>query len=360
MLIKDADEPALFYAGIKAYKAVQAGEPIGYMISLDATSSGLQLLAALTGDRKAARLCNVIDTGHREDAYTNLFQSMQRGLTDVAKISRDDVKDAIMTAFYSSTAVPKRVFGEGIVLKAFYDTLQREAPAAWALNEAMLNFWNPKAYSHDWVLPDNYHVHVDVMTPVKESVRFMDEMIDVYYNVNSPQLKGRSLGANMIHSIDGMVVRELTRRCDYDLGQIMRIRNMLNKPKSWLQETLTDDDHMVLVLWSHYKKSGYLSARILDHLKVENLGHVDGNDITMLIDSLPVKPFKIVSIHDCFRCLPNYGNDLRVQYNYQLHLIAKSSMLSDILSQITGKSISVGKQDPGLYRDILYSNYALS
>ena len=67
-LVSQAAEPALFFAGVQAYRAVIRNEPIGYMISLDATSSGLQFLACLTGDDKAAKLCNVIDTGYREDA----------------------------------------------------------------------------------------------------------------------------------------------------------------------------------------------------------------------------------------------------------------------------------------------------
>ena len=39
-LVKQADAPALFFAGVQAWRAVQRGEPIGYPISLDATSSG--------------------------------------------------------------------------------------------------------------------------------------------------------------------------------------------------------------------------------------------------------------------------------------------------------------------------------
>ncbi len=72
MLPKAAD-PAMYFAGVQAWEAVKAGQPIGYPISLDATSSGLQILAALTGDRRAALICNVVNTGKQEDAYTNSF-----------------------------------------------------------------------------------------------------------------------------------------------------------------------------------------------------------------------------------------------------------------------------------------------
>ena len=61
-----------------------------------------------------------------------------------------------------------------------------------------------------------------------------------------------------------------------------------------------------------------------------------------------------------FRCLPNYGNDLRYQYNLQLHLIAKSELLSYLLSQLLKQTVSIGKLDPSLANDILATEYALS
>src|SRR5690606_19590575 len=194
----------------------KAGKPTGYMISLDATSSGLQLLAALTGDLRAAQLCNVVDTGHREDAYTNVYATMLSQLDESGKITRDMAKDAIMTSLYGSTAVPKRVFGEGNLLDVFYFVMENIAPAAWVLNQAFLAIWDPGALSNDWVLPENFHVHIKVMDQVKERVHFLNQPFDVFYKVNRPMSDGRSLGANTIHSIDGMIVREITRRCDYD------------------------------------------------------------------------------------------------------------------------------------------------
>ena len=109
-LVDKAENPALFYAGIRALDAVDHGQPIGYPVSLDATSSGLQILAVLTGDTKAAQLCNVVSTGKREDAYTGVYNRMLTQIGENSKIERADVKDAVMTALYGSKAVPKRVF----------------------------------------------------------------------------------------------------------------------------------------------------------------------------------------------------------------------------------------------------------
>jgi len=164
----------------------------------------------------------------------------------------------------------------------------------------------------------------------------------------------------MVHSIDGMIVREMTRRCDYEPERINQLRECLEQPELFDNATLTDDDHLVAILWDHYAQSGYLSARILDHLNLQNLGHVDPAVVRNMLDTLPEKPFKVVSVHDCFRCLPHYGNDLRTQYNLQLQLIARSNLLQALISQIMGKPVSIGKLDPTLWHDISQANYALS
>lgn len=357
-LVPQAEEPALYYAGCKAWEDVQAGRPTGYMISLDATSSGLQLLAALTGDQSAAELCNVVDTGKRQDAYTAIYELMLGLIGDTSKISRDMTKDAIMTSLYGSTAVPKRVFGEGNLLDVFFYTMERATPAAWDLNQTMLSLWNPHAYSHDWVLPDNFHVKIKVKDRVKHTVHFLNQPFDVYTKVNQPTPTGRSLGANTIHSIDGMIVREMVRRCMYDPRQFNAVLDALEFPG----ETDADSENgqMTLTLWNHYLASGYISARILDYLTPETVGLVDKGVILEMMSTFPPKPFTIVTIHDCFRCLPNYGNDLRQQYNLQLKLIAQSNLLQYMISQLVGRQVRIGKLHPALHRSVMQTNYALS
>lgn len=359
-LVKQAETPALYYAGVKAWGAVQRGEPIGYPISLDGTASGFQLLSCLTGDRNAAQLCNVVNTGNREDAYTVVYKAMMEVLGESAKIDREDTKRAIMTSLYGSEAVPKEVFGKGKLLKVFNTAMETLAPAAWALNKAFLAMWNPNALINSWVLPDNFYVHVKVMNQEEETVHFLNKPYSTFRTVNAPSENGRSLGANTVHSVDGMIVREMARRCDYDPAMVQYLYEVL---ETHSEHPANEDSvmlKMVEILWQHYLDSGYLSARIMAYIHPDTVHLVDREVIKELLDSLPKKPFKVLSIHDAFRCLPQYGNDLRVQYNRQLMLIAKSNLLQFLLSQIMGKEIKITKQDPDLWEDIPDSNYSLS
>lgn len=367
-MLEQAKTPALYYAGVKAWEAVLRGEPSGYPISLDGTASGMQILSALTCDRKAASLCNVLDTGKRENAYTNIYNAMVEQLGESATISDDDVKQAVMTSLYGSEAEPVKIFGTGALLNTFYSTMEQEAPIVWELNRLFLQLWNPEASSNDWVLPDNFHVHVKVMRKVEEQVHFLNTPYTVVKEINAPKKIGRSIGANTTHSLDALVVREMGRRCMYDPQTVSDTKSILvhhGKDKAEtltgiLLQTASKQTHMVLTLWDHYKKSGYLSARIIDYINVVNVRYVDKAVLLELIESLPAKPFQVVSVHDCWRCLPSYGNDLRKQYNLQLSLIAKSNLLSYIISQIVGSPVTAPAKDESMAEEILQADYALS
>jgi len=359
--LKEAAHPAMFYAGVKAWEDVKAGWPSGYPISLDATASGMQILSVLTGDRRAAQFTNVVDTGNRNDAYTLLFNAMSKRVGNKMQCSRADMKQAIMTAFYGSEAVPKEVFGEGKMLGVFFATLEEETPFIWELNKAFLRIWNPNTLSYNWVLPDNFHAHIKVMDNVQEDVQFMGETVATFRKENMVTPTGRSIGANVTHSLDGMIVRELVRRCAYKPGLKEKITQLI-KENEYVIEDIDKNStktQMVCKLWDHYEASGFLSARILDYLDENTIKLVNTDDIQTMVNSMPAKPFKIIPVHDCFRVLPNYGNDLRIQYNLQLSLLAKSNMLGFILSQIIGKKVNVNKQDD-FGDEILQADYALS
>ncbi len=61
-----------------------------------------------------------------------------------------------------------------------------------------------------------------------------------------------------------------------------------------------------------------------------------------------------------FRCHPNYGNDLRLQYNTIMADINDSTILEYIASQLVGKSISAKKIGKIPREVIMNGNYLLS
>lgn len=364
-LIKQSETPALYYAGVQAWRDVVAGKPSGYPISLDACSSGFQILSCITGDVSAAKLCGVIDTGKREDAYVGIFDIMASEISGKTKIARKKVKLAIMTALYGSTAIPEEVFGTGELLAIFHKIMERVAPYVWELNAAFLDIWDPEIKMHSWVMPDNFHVHVKVMCPVIDKVHFLNQPYDITRYVNQGKEGGKSLAANTTHSLDGLGVREMTRRCSYDPAQrdaalaslIYHGRDEAAEYEGGMPDSNTK---MVLTLWHHYLASGFLSVRIMDHLTDLNARYVDRDVVMNLISTLPVKPFQLLSVHDCFRCLPSYGNDLRQQYIHFLTDLAKSKMLSYLLSQILQRQVPIVRPNPEMWKLVAQANYPLS
>ena len=88
---------------------------------------------------------------------------------------------------------------------------------------------------------------------------------------------------------------------------------------------------------------------VTEVLDTENLALVlnDLPAIQSLPDPLPAKPFPVLAIHDAFACHPNYGNDVRRQYNRILHDIGASEMLASVVSDIAGQPTQVHKRTKG-------------
>ncbi len=365
-LVEKAEEPAMFFAGLQAYRAAQQGKPIGYMISLDATASGAQILAALVGCKKSAAMCNMVDTGNREDFYTNAYNALCDSAGTASTITRGQAKDAIMPWFYGSKQEPEAVFGvDTPMLAAFYETMDTVAPGISKLRDALVALWNPDVLSHDWILPDNYHVKVKVKDSHSDNVVFLNRPYEVVTSVNRPTEFGLSNAANSVHSIDGYIVREMGRRCNYDKEMRLNVMELCAATPThtpFCGREGTKQAKMTRTLLGHFQRTGMLSARILECINEETIHLLDTAErdaLWQLLESMPKKPFKILSNHDCFRASPNYGNDMRRQYNQIMHEIAKSTLLEDIASQIVQTPVSAPKIGD-ISNDVLQANYALS
>jgi len=215
----DADEPELLAKAMNAYQDAKENRPSGHLMGLDATASGIQLLACLSGCHKTAAKVNLINTGKREDVYESTAEHMSNLCGH--EISRKMIKHPIMTYFYNSKAEPKAVFGEDTPeLDAFYQTLKDDLPGACEAMEDIQSCWNPNAPYHEWYMPDGHYVRCDVMVPVKKKIEVaeLDKATFTYQmDVIGTSKYGVSLPANVTHSVDAYVCREMVRRCRFNL-----------------------------------------------------------------------------------------------------------------------------------------------
>jgi hypothetical protein len=359
--VEEADEPAIYYGALLAFEDAEAGKPSGFMVGLDACSSGIQIMGALMNCEVTCRSTGLIDPNIRADIYTDVTAVMNRKLKSLnitVAASRKDVKPALMTHFYGSTEQPKIIFGEDTPeLQAFYESLYDVAPGACEAMEHLLGAWQPYATEHRWALPDGF----EAVCPVVEAI---DKRIEVdelnhstfthrFYEVVG-QEKGLSIAANVIHSIDGMLVREMLRRCKYNPA-------ILNQALGMIEAYYRDKGIMIP---TNNPTKEFVSIRLAEMLVDGEINIEDFEDelpqlARIIIASLDHKPFPVVTVHDEFKCHPNYMNHLRAHYVSMFQELAHSELLSDILSQIHGKTYHVPKFG-NVVEKIGKANYALS
>ncbi len=206
--VNDADEPILMLKAITALEDALAGNPTGFVMSLDATASGLQIMACLTGCHTTAASVNLIDNGKRNCPY--------QAAAEEFGCDRSFIKKPLMTHFYGSKKEPANIFGENTPeLAKFYEMMNTQFPGAMSCMEIMQNSWQSNNLYHEWTLPDGHVAHVKVTEKVDKKIE-IDELNHMTFThrieVNQPQDFQVSLAANIVHSVDGYVVREMYRK----------------------------------------------------------------------------------------------------------------------------------------------------
>lgn len=360
-LANKADEPAHAYSALEAWFRTSEGKASGHLIGLDATASGPQILGIITEDVNACKLTNTINSGKRVDMYKDIYKKVQTRMGNKLSITRDQVKAAIMQRCYGGTATAKKYFEDYVDI--FEDVMAEEMPNVWAFNQLALDMWDDTVLEYNWVMPDNFHINMKVIDKIYTDFNYKGQDYTFIHNENQPRKRGLALGANITHSIDGFINREMFSRCMFN-PEIKKLLNLnANSGKNSNSYYNHPKTQKLLDLIDLYHESGYLSARVLDYVDENTIGFLLNSDLVKVIDlikSLPEKPFDLLSIHDCFRCHANYGNDVREQYKNCLVELAKSDMLQFLLRQITGSNdITYVKDEPELYKKIEDEEYAI-
>lgn len=347
-----AEEPILYYKAVKALRQAMSGKPINHAVALDAVCSGLSLMSVMMNCRQGCYLTGLIDPDNRIDAYTEITTALNKKLDSDMLIPRKDSKRALMTMLYGSKAVPEEVFGADV--NTFYKTVAEECTGAYKLLQLLLDSWDSYALNHSWYMPDRHYVYCPVMQTNEKRVTLTDweysPVVNIKENIGLKQ--GVSNAANVIHSIDGYVLRTLIRRCNYKPKKVKQALSAL---------VSSTDDYKPNELNTYWFKTKMPDITYLDEIisKANELDRELKDELIRILTMvLKHKPFDVICIHDSFAVHPNHCNQLRFHYKEILAELADSTVIDDILNQLYGNEDTVAKGE-SVSSYIRNSNYGL-
>ena len=364
-LTNEAEDPALYLRGVQELQRLVSGKTdSNYMMGLDACSSGIQLLACLSGCMTTAAQCGLVNPNERSDVYTKLAEVMNTYLPEDRHIginpegfTRKDLKDPFMTHWYGSKAAPRNTFGEGTPeLMAFYDACSEMAPGAGALLEDFLGCIDENRTEYSWVMPDGFDVRTKVMIPVDMKVELQELLTEggnpttfthrVYREGKDPYYV--AVAANITHSCDSLLVRELKRRAGYD-------RTWMNKVYAEMQNQGIQPNLSA--------SEKFVSLRKMENWKNQSV-NIQSKLMAIIEHTMDYPTYDVVTVHDDYKCSPVHMNMTRFIYTELLAEIAESDLCQEILRQVYRDDTLVYEKegDGDLLAKIIRenSNYALS
>ena len=228
----------------------------------------------------------------------------------------------------------------------------------------MLDLWDSEAlyYKHDlpdgfvskWKVKDTSEPRVHVDTTEKELT------FAYRHTVNSPLEKAAKIPANLVQAVDGYIVRELTARCDHNKIQLMTAEvELINRLKKNVEPPLTYiySEQM----WRKHECISIEGVNYVNNWSVYQMSSEYCLELLKLIRETLSKPtFKVLHVHDMFKCLPNYMGYVRNVYRDILGELADSRILNAILTDISGYEINIPKMSTDLSDSIKDSTYSLS
>lgn len=365
MLEETADDYFRYAAAVVAYRQAQKGIATGHLVGLDACASGPQILSTIISCKAGAENTGVIgDT--RKDVYTKITETMNDLLDVEVDVTRKEVKSALMPFFYGSQAEPKKIFGEDTEeLEAFFEAASVVCPGASKLLPIMLGLWDPEATQYNWDLPDGFQVKYMVKEKVESKVEVDTLEPHMTFNyrrtINHPLEKAAKLPANVTQSIDGYIVRELTARCDFDIRK-------LRAAEARLQYRIDSNPKPPTILTYHekmWRKHDMISVEGAEHIDNWNVQNLSVEYCKALLKLLQEKvlsrpSFKVITVHDEFKCHPNYMDHIRQTYIDLFGELANSNILNAILTDIAKVPIHINKLDENLSELIKDAEYPLA
>ena len=245
-----ADEPFQFLAACEEYYSCvisQSRSTTGLCVAIDATCSGLQILAGLAMDRRTAQLVNVLPSDRPQDAYAKVAEAAKPHIPEyLHKVwDRKSVKRTVMTIPYNAKPYSNRSYirdalkEKGIdienedltvVVNAVREAMHKEFPGPmkvmkWIEDEVSKAIKRGKT-EITWTTPSGFRVVQRLMKPnckyiylrllgkckVWANLGDSDEVDSMHHkNATAP---------NLIHSLDASLLHIAATKFDNPIALI--------------------------------------------------------------------------------------------------------------------------------------------
>lgn len=337
--VETADEPELFSASAINVWRVCHGKLSRYAIGQDAVASGPQILSCISRCEIGMKTTGLINGEEVPDLYTGITKALG------SDESRSQVKKATVPHVYASIKAPMAVYGERY--PEFVEAYTAVLPMAEAIKNRLVAAWNPRALFHSWEAPDGFEAVVPVIGQKSIEGKFRGFKYTYIYKAIMAKSKGlgvRSLAANFTHTLDGYVLRELARRCDYNKKQLLTVSTLINQRiTNKLASAVTDVKRvakaMKLVLLSRLNNLvslvgvEYVTLSTIKALPLDYLLKLQ----RVIKRTLRLPSFKLKIVHDDFGAIGNYINALHYHYNSIMASLYMSDVLNQGLIRISGR-----------------------
>lgn len=357
----DADEPELFLTALYAMDDYINHRPSGIPVRADAANSGAQLLSVLmkcsTGMKNTGSLGTEVP-----DVYTTIYNKMKE-LGAPEGLTRKQVKKGTIPYVYGSQAVPKKVFGE--YTDMFFDAYFRTIPAANMVSDLLIDAWNSNVEEFKWELPDGFIATTTPTALFKYRIPFGLHSLTYLTREKSKADKGaehtKALSANVTHSYDAYVLRELHRRCNYNPQKVLSALNSIDRGN-------TDSNIYLEKLEENRSNFNQFSYAVIDAInRTGTIGNCSDTFLkeikTNLENLLKTESFEVMSIHDEFMCLPNHMNQMKKVYNQILAESYLSHWLIYTVCKMRGDTAVlkyIEEPKDSIYEEILNAPYTIS
>ena len=165
---------------------------------------------------------------------------------------------------------------------------------------------------------------------------------------------------NLIHSVDALVLRNMIRRCSYDVDRVKYVSDLLTM--HILVPTFSGQhDAELEKLIKLSQEAKWVDPCIIDLIHEENLHMIPvslAQSLNKLLSQMMEhEAFDLITVHDAFGCLPTNANQMRYWYKEIMAELAESDMINFLTKQL---GITAHFEKYGDIADLIrQSNYGL-